>query len=179
MKNRIQNIKGKLNMTQLLSHLDLLPYSGASEEFQMRCPFHGKDSKPSARIYRDELFKCFACGAAYDIISFYSEYKKVGLKDACYLLEKQFQIHWDYSNDETEPSVRQRPVRTPTNREIPITDLIRITEKQIIERKRELGLEKYAKALYVLDRAEETENASMIQSLRGKIGLPDATRRHI
>lgn len=179
MRDRILNIKDRINMTDLLSRLDLLPYSGAAEEFQMRCPFHGQDSKPSARIYRNALFKCFACGVAYDIVSFYSEFKKVGLKDACYLLEKEFGVEWDHTESGPNVSPKSRSVENPTARQVKIEDLVRITEKQIMERKHELGLEKYAKALYVLDRAEETENSGMVISLREKIGLGDATRRYI
>ncbi len=179
MRNRILNIKGKVNMTELLSKLDLLPYSGAEEEFQMRCPFHGQDSKPSARVYRNELFKCFACGVAYDVIGFYSEYKSVGTKDACYLLEKEFGISWDYSREEPESNPKVKTVQNPSSRQINLSDLVRITEKQIIERKRDMELQKYAKALYVLDRAEESNDLSMINSLREKIGLADVTKRHI
>ena len=166
-------------MTDVLSRLNLLPYSAADSDFQMRCPFHGQDSKPSSRVYRNELFKCFACGVAYDIIDFFAEFKKIGKKDACYLLEKEFGIEWSHTEDDVHVEDRQRPALTPTCREIPLADLIRITEKQIIERKREMGLEKYAKALYVLDRAEENEDLTMVKALRGKIGLGDAAKRHI
>lgn len=179
MRNRIQNIKSRVHMTDILSRLNLLPYSAADGEFQMRCPFHGQDTKPSSRVYRNELFKCFACGVAYDVVDFFAEFKRVGKKDACYLLEKEFGLEWNQKDDEPYVEDRQRPALTPTCREIPLPDLVRMTEKQIIERKRDLGLEKYAKALYVLDRAEENEDLSMVKALRVKIGLGDAARRHI
>jgi hypothetical protein len=179
MRNRILNIKTKVSMTDVLSHLSLLPFTGAAEEFQMRCPFHGQDTKPSSRVYRNELFKCFACGVAYDVIDFFAEYKKVNKKDACYLLEKEFGIQWNYADSETSVEPVHRPITTPTCRDIPIADLVRITEKQIIEIKYDLGLERYSKSLYVLDRAEETDDLLMIKSLRSKIGLKDASKRHI
>jgi hypothetical protein len=178
MNNRASNIKNHVHMTDVLSLLNLLP-SSAEGEFQMRCPFHGQDSKPSARIYRNQLFKCFACGVAYDVISFYSEYKKVNFRDSCYLLEKQFNVKWDESSEIRSSNPETRPSKAPTHREISLSDLVRITEKQLIERKKDLGLEKYAKSFYVLDRAEENENIEMIKSLRSKLGLSDVTRRFI
>lgn len=179
MRSRILNIKSKVHMTDLLSRLNLLPHTGASEEFQMRCPFHGQDSKPSSRVYRNELFKCFACGVAYDVVDFFAEYKRIGKKDACYLLEKEFGVEWDGVDREPQINNVHRPALNPMSREIPLADLVRITEKQIIERKRDLGLQKYAKALYVLDRAEETDDLTMIKSLRQKIGLSDSSKRYI
>lgn len=177
MKNRVKNIKNHVHMTDVLSLLNLLP-SSADGDFQMRCPFHGQDSKPSARIYRNELFKCFACGVAYDIIGFYSEYKKVNFRDSCYLLEKQFGVKWDGVED-SPVSRESRPQQTPSIRDLSLADLLRITEKQLIEKKKDLGLEKYAKSFYVLDKAEETENMDMVKTLRSKIGLSDVARRII
>lgn len=172
---RIDNIKNNIHMSDVLSVLNLLP-SSAEGDFQMRCPFHGKDSKPSARIYRNELFKCFACGASYDVIGFYSEYKKLNFRDSCYLLEKQFGLKWD---GEEIPSQNKPAEVKPSVRNISFSELVRITEKQLIEKKRDLGLERYSKSLYVLDKAEESENIDMVRTLRSKIGLSDVEKRII
>ena len=178
MRARIDNLKSRVPMMEVLSVLNVLPAS-ADGDFQMKCPFHGKDTKPSARVYRNELFKCFACGVAYDIVSFYAHYKKVGMRDACYLLEKHFHVKWDGSDDDFKPVKADRPSASPLSREVSLSDLVRITEKQLIERKRDLGLEKYAKSFYVLDRAEEKEDLEMIKTLRSKLSLTDVFKRII
>lgn len=49
-----------------------------AHEVQFRCPFHGKDNKPSARYYREtQSAYCWVCHKSFDVIGFIME--KLGI----------------------------------------------------------------------------------------------------
>lgn len=49
---------------------------------QVRCPFHGKDNKPSARLYPDtDRFYCFVCKESMDAFSFFQAYVGMSFKE--------------------------------------------------------------------------------------------------
>jgi len=45
------------------------------------CPFHGRDKRPSMKIYKDG-FKCFACNESGNQIDFVMKYDGLSFKDA-------------------------------------------------------------------------------------------------
>lgn len=45
------------------------------------CPFHGRDRKPSMKVYKDG-FKCFACNISGNQIDFVMKYDGLSFKDA-------------------------------------------------------------------------------------------------
>ena len=63
MKYNIDLIKQSVNL------LDLVEQYGITVRKKMcRCPFHG-EKHPSMKIYEDNSYYCFACGAHGDVIS--------------------------------------------------------------------------------------------------------------
>ena len=58
-----------------------------------RCPFHGegRERTPSLNI-KDERYRCFACGATGDAITFVQEHESVGFVDALRLLAERYGI---------------------------------------------------------------------------------------
>ncbi len=59
------------------------------------CPFHN-DSDPSMRVSdKKELFKCFACGAGGDSISFVQRYKNLEFKEALKEIGERFSLPTD------------------------------------------------------------------------------------
>jgi len=59
-------------------NVDFVYNPNKSNEVQFRCPFHGKDNKPSARFYREtQSAFCWVCHKRFDAIAFIME--KVGL----------------------------------------------------------------------------------------------------
>lgn len=49
------------------------------------CPFHGKDTNPSMKIYKRD-YHCFTCGANGDIFTFVQDMENCSFKDAFYKL---------------------------------------------------------------------------------------------
>jgi len=63
------------------------------EEEQFSCPFHGKDSKPSARYYRvtDSCY-CFTCHQAWDLYSYLMQRDTATFKEVINTLIKHYKI---------------------------------------------------------------------------------------
>lgn len=57
---------------------------------QCSCPFHGKDKKPSMKIYKDS-YHCFACGANGDIFTFVQKMDNCDFKTAFYSLGGEYE----------------------------------------------------------------------------------------
>jgi len=74
-RQRIENIHDQLNVYDVLRKVGVdLRQSGADEEEQFSCPFHGADNKPSARVYPSEGQNkshawCYVCQERWDAIS--------------------------------------------------------------------------------------------------------------
>ena len=63
------------------------------EEEQFSCPFHGKDSKPSARFYRiTDSCHCFFCHKSWDLYSFLMQRNNATFKEVINTLVKQYRI---------------------------------------------------------------------------------------
>lgn len=54
------------------------------------CPFHGKDRKPSMKIYKDSYF-CFTCHNSGDIFTFIQKMDNCDFKTAFYSLGGEYQ----------------------------------------------------------------------------------------
>jgi len=49
---------------------------------QVRCPFHGKDNKPSARLYPStDRFYCFVCKESMDAFSFFQAFTGMSFEE--------------------------------------------------------------------------------------------------
>lgn len=80
MANEIEDIKTKINITDLISeYVKLVP---AGTNFRALCPFHNEKT-PSMMISPDkQIFKCFGCGAGGDIFEFLMKIEGVEFPEA-------------------------------------------------------------------------------------------------
>jgi hypothetical protein len=90
---------------------------------QLKCPFHGEDAHPSARIYSDtNKFWCFKCQIVLDQIGLITKVKEISFLDAIRaieqhlglpalqpeVLESSFILPSDSTSGGVEPMVRLR-----------------------------------------------------------------------
>lgn len=67
-------------ISQIIQHY--LPLVLKGKNWEGLCPFH-PDSKPSLKVTDEKgLYKCFACSAGGDAITFVKEFKKISFKEA-------------------------------------------------------------------------------------------------
>jgi len=75
-----------------------------AHEVQFRCPFHGKDNKPSARYYREsQSAYCWVCHKRFDVIGFIME--KLGISYGGALSHIIMKYHLDISHIPEGPDI--------------------------------------------------------------------------
>ena len=73
-------------------------------EVQYKCPIHGKDNKPSARLYKDtHSCYCWACLKRWDAVSLVQDVEGLGYRAALNFLIKKYSI--DISHIEMKPEL--------------------------------------------------------------------------
>lgn len=78
------------------------------DEVQYRCPFHGRDNKPSARFYRQtKSCYCWVCKRKWDVISFVREREALPYIQTLQYILAKYSI--DTSSVLDEPDIRKRP----------------------------------------------------------------------
>lgn len=65
--------------------------SDRSQPFQIRCPFHGTDLHPSARVYpADNSFYCWTCKKTYTPVSAIAAYHGITFIEALQSVEEKY-----------------------------------------------------------------------------------------
>ena len=109
-----------------------------SDETQYRCPFHGRDVKPSSRFYRSTKSSyCWVCKKKWDVISFIMDKENLSFIKAMNYLINRYGI--DVSSIPDDPDIR---IYAPSMDWI-TKDLIS-TKSKIMGLKGKLPLEKYS-----------------------------------
>lgn len=79
-----------------------LPVTRAGKNFKCVCPFHD-DHRPSLTLDREwQNYKCWACGAAGDVVTFVEKYEKVNFLEARAILARRANIRLDEESPENE-----------------------------------------------------------------------------
>jgi len=79
-RQRIENVHQHVTAHDVLRQGGVeLEQSGSDDEEQFRCPFHGMDNKPSARVYPEDHRSrshawCFVCQEPWDAISLWKKF---------------------------------------------------------------------------------------------------------
>lgn len=114
-------------------------------EAQFKCPFHGKDNKPSARFYKNtQSCWCWVCRKSWDVVSFVMDKEQMYFKQAINFLIEKYKIDTSSVSDDPE-------IKIPTVMAIPEidTDLICL-RRRIRDFKGKLSFEKYKIICYAL-----------------------------
>lgn len=173
---RIENIKEHVPLARVIVDLGVVHADIVlGGEFQLKCPFHGKDNKPSAHVYSDGLFHCFTCKRHYNVIHFVSNYKGMSFTDACKWIEVSYsvpkieQVYDNKRNELYDKLKNETKMGVEKQSDFPFEEKFKQLELKIIKNKRVLGLETYAKALLGLDLTKEEKNAEQLLVLEQKI----------
>lgn len=73
------------------------------DEAQFKCPFHGKDNKPSARYYREtQSMFCWVCHKSWNVIGFIMDIEQLYYKGALLYIVNRYQLDISLIPDELE-----------------------------------------------------------------------------
>lgn len=83
----VDEIKRSVSMAEIVQRYGIKIRRGMCS-----CPFHGEDKHPSMKVY-ESRFKCFACGASGDVISFVQMMEECDFKTAYLRLGGTYERH--------------------------------------------------------------------------------------
>lgn len=164
--------KVDLGQVMLDYNVDFVYNPMKSDEVQFRCPFHGKDNKPSARYYRrTQSAFCWVCHKKFDVIAFIME--KVGLSygGALRHLIQRYKI--SISDIPDGPDIRYN--ETVKSSDIPeVKRVIANINMKLQELKYKISFEKYNALCAVYNNltfkvSENKDVSDMVKKLESKI----------
>lgn len=113
MKERIETLHQRVSAHDVLARFNVkLRYSGQREE-QISCPFHGKDTKPSARFYPETTNRpsgvwCFVCQKRWDCIKLWQQFTAHEGRFGSLL--RDIELTFGITPPEAPTMVREKPV---------------------------------------------------------------------
>lgn len=163
-----------------------------STPFQVSCPFHGADNRPSARYYpreggKHDYLRCFKCRENWDCINLLAKFNGLRFMDALQDLERRFHIKIPKKPDApeiVEPTERDSNYVSDQWQDVP--RMLKLLEGKLARVKPKCSLTDYVKFCRVLDAVEWDFNkvnkstpamADILKKLLGKMdevmALPD------
>jgi hypothetical protein len=85
----------KINLADVMIEYNVeFPYDPRLvAEVQFKCPIHGKDNKPSARLYNDtKSCYCWVCRKSWDVVSFIQDMEKFSFGQTLNYIIKKYKI---------------------------------------------------------------------------------------
>ena len=84
-EEQIEKVRSGSDIVQIIGRYVNLKRSGSG--YVGLCPFHSEKTA-SFRVYADNTYHCFGCGAHGDVISFVMAVQNVPFEDACAFLDR-------------------------------------------------------------------------------------------
>jgi hypothetical protein len=125
--------------------------------FQVSCPFHGPDARPSARFYPPEgghpdKLRCFFCRENWDCINLLAKFKGLRFMDALADLERRFHLkipRRPEAPEIVEPVDRDSHYVSDQWKDVP--RMLTVLDAKLLRIKRKCSLSDYVKFCRVLD----------------------------
>ena len=96
----------KVDLSEVMQdyNVDFVYNPSRIHEVQFRCPFHGKDNKPSARLYKEtKSIFCWVCHKTWDVITFIRDKENISYKAAMGFIIRKYKV--DTSSIPDGPSI--------------------------------------------------------------------------
>lgn len=138
------------------------------DEIQIKCPFHGRDTKPSARFYaKTKTCFCWVCRKSWDTVNFVMEKENMGFIAAIRYLLNRFKI--DTSSIPDEPTIEFKVPEVSSKN----VDMLNV-KNNILDLRQKIPFEKYRALCAVFcmlkyEASKGTDVLSGVHKLRDKI----------
>ena len=104
----LERIKNENDIVEVISETVRLKRSGRN--FMGLCPFHNEKS-PSFSVSQDkQIYKCFGCGEAGNVISFVMKNRNMSFLDAVKYLASRANITLELQNEKKDKSLQKKRV---------------------------------------------------------------------
>ncbi len=106
--NFAEELKGQLNIVDVVSQYVRLKRSGAGPRYVGLCPFHSEKT-PSFGVHSTlQFYKCFACDAGGDVFKFVMEIESLTFPEALKLLAERYGIPMPERQRSDDPDTQRR-----------------------------------------------------------------------
>lgn len=183
MRERTAVVKDNISAHDVLRHQGIaLKYPGSGHEEQMSCPFHGRDNKPSARVYPEGARSkshvyCYTCGKTWDVFGLWKAFRgadEMRFSQVVFELEKAFGII-----PPEGPSYKEEDIdEGPSDDEREVLNLFELCESRLLETRPNFEKKGYLQIGQVLDKLRfrfdnrsvtATEARSVLHQVQAKI----------
>lgn len=143
-------------------------------EQQISCPFHGSDSKPSARYYPESnSMYCFTCKKSWDVISYVMDKKASSYRSSIELLISKFNLSVDHLSDANQ-GYKSNPNRYKRERDenskVDKRKLLLLkVEDRVKEMRDYVDPDTFGKVLFVMSHMRKTDDHKSFTKLAGKV----------
>ncbi|MBS6043952.1 MAG: DNA primase, partial [Clostridium baratii] len=109
----IERIKQENDIVDIISETVKLKRSGRN--YMGLCPFHNEKS-PSFSVSQDkQIYKCFGCGEAGNVLTFVMKNRNLNFIEACKVLAEKANIRLDLGNGEESKVVKKKELLYKVN----------------------------------------------------------------
>jgi DNA primase len=139
-----------------------------ASEVQFKCPFHGADNKPSARLYSaTKSCFCWVCRKAWDVVSFIMEKESMSYRQSLSYIPNRY--HINLSSIPDDPTIELKKVEVSDK-----NVLFKNLKTNILELRKKIPLEKYKAlcAVFLINRYQDSKGvdvAGVLQKIEDKI----------
>lgn len=141
------------------------------DEVQLKCPFHGKDVKPSARYYREtQTIFCWVCRKRWDIIQFIKDKEGYSFRGALLYIVNKYQL--DISGIPDDPDLFTEDKKTISADSVKIIN----AEKKLRSLRNKITSKKYGilVAAYYMILYKSSEGKSISEDIKKYINKLDS-----
>lgn len=106
--NFAEQLKGQLNIVEVIGQYVPLKRSGAGAKYLGLCPFHSEKT-PSFHVHGvNQFYKCFGCDASGDVFKFVMEVESLTFPEVLKLLAERYGIAMPERHRSDDPEARRR-----------------------------------------------------------------------
>jgi hypothetical protein len=166
-------IQEEVKLLELLEETGRIDIIRQEVEQQISCPFHGPDSKPSARYYPDSnSMYCFTCKESWDTVSFIMKEKVLNFPQAMDFLVNKYRLNTnhlpDANQDYKKPSDRYSNKREESLKIDKKKLLMARLEDKIKRIRKNIDPEMFGKIIFVLAHMRKTEDTKAFTKMANK-----------
>jgi hypothetical protein len=168
-RQRTETLKSSVSAHDVLRHFgSTLRYGGSDNEEQISCPFHGRDTDPSARVYPESARSsshvwCFVCQESWDIFALWKKFNsdsEARFTAVLFGLEKAFGIITPEG-----PSLDWSSKRAgPSDEEQHVMDMLAVCESRLKQAKPNFDMKGFCTVGKLLDHLHHGVQNRMISS---------------
>ena len=105
-QEQIEEVIEKTDIVALVSQYVSLEKAGSG--YKGLCPFHNEKSPSFSVSQEKQIYKCFGCGEAGNVISFVMKTKNMQFLEAVRYLADRANIHLDFGNKENNKTAQKK-----------------------------------------------------------------------